>query len=187
MPYTGDSDTIIGDINKIEKDLDIARYGEYSGSKNLFDERFIRAMHFSYDSSSANYCNEITDTRTYFMFSVSFLDSSGTGIDNTGGMLVIDKSGRYSITKTIPTNTAILRIKHNGSATDIILMEQYISRMGLNPGDTLIVSMYVTGINPSVQHGLSLSSIQIEKGDKMTKYERYVPSNRSLANLPFSR
>ena len=179
------SDTIIGDINKIEKDLDIARYGEFSGSKNLFDERFIRVMHFSYNSYSGNYCNEITDTRTYFMFSVSFLDYSGTGIDNTGGMLVINKSGRYSITKAIPTNAAILRIKHNGTATDIILMEQYISRMGLNPGDTITVSMYVTGINPSVQHGLSLSSIQIEKGDKMTKYERYVPSNRSLANLPF--
>ena len=158
MPYTGDSDTIIGDINKIEKDLDIARYGEYSGSKNLFDES---AEKFFKYSSSAYMVYQIPFTG-YYILSMSFKEgktiSDLAGI-SFGGVVTPDKPGnefKWYI--------------NNGAVSTLSFYSNYP-----------FLFIY-PGTNESVDKVLSTLNIMIEKSNTVSEYEKYFMSNTNQYN-----
>lgn len=175
VPYTGNSDTIIGDINKIEKDLDIARYGEFSGSKNLFDERFILiVLTAGTNLTNRNLYKENFDimkrpngTSKYYTFGGYFKAGTYTlSYDNSVYITLnrvaiagtncvnVDKHIRYSYTWTQTVDGyTYFTIEHESSDTDytdIVFTE--------------------------------FPNIMIEEGTKNTGYKKYVSSNAQLTS-----
>lgn len=111
------------------------------------------------------FSNAITDAREYFRMQV--LAYNGSTLVTGTGYINIETTGKASGTININAECTKIRIKHNGSTSDIYMDYPWTTQ------GTFTISFDVIGYNPSTVGGLSFNNVMIEAGSTATTYEPY--------------
>ena len=119
------------------------------------------------------------DTNTQFVLEVKGLDKGNITSNRVylskDEITVGHNSFKFEIVKDEPYG---LKIKHNGYKQDIII--ENINRI-VRKG-TYTISFDVASNNPSVEDGLLLHNIQLERGDTATDFEPYTGETITVTN-----
>jgi hypothetical protein len=132
--------------------------------KNKFDLANIDTDYFSVNNQTIT--NTQTDTVNKFELYVQTMNN-GSIVDRVGD-IIIESTGRKSLSFTLSGTFTHLRFKHNGYSRDLI-----IALMPWTATGDFTISFDVVGYNPSTAGGLVLSNIQLESGTTATSFAPY--------------
>lgn len=132
--------------------------------KNLFNYNNVLPL-TTMSNTSGVFSNTVTDSKTMFEWTVqAWNENTYVALTPTQN---ISRSGKYSATITINSPVTHLRIKHNGSRKDFVLMYPFTAQ------GTFTISIDVTSADPTTIGGVSFKDVQIELGSTATTYEAY--------------
>ena len=174
-----DDTEVKGSIEELSSNLDELKVSDVAGGKNLFNVNSDWFLTSQITCINGVVKNIVTDSKTNFNCCVDFWNDNSF-IGNVASFKAYS-ANRFSLKCNVPEGANMLKLKHNGSTSDVVFCYMRIEDLGLNVSDYITVSMDVDGYNPSVVGGLIVKNIQIEKGTTATPYEPYIPSVKMLA------
>lgn len=124
---------------------------EQNGAKNQLDDSNCTLNNMT--QSGHTFTSNATDTRYFFDFAILAYD--GTTYLTVLGDAHISVPNTYEFEITIPNNANRLNIKHNGEQTDIGIF------VNINVTGTWVLSIDITGVDPTTVGGLSFENIMI--------------------------
>lgn len=142
------------------------------GAKNQLDDDDYLSLD-NMDKSGHTFTSNNTDSRNYFDFTIDVWD--GTTFIQTLVNETVASTGHYEYSVNIPNNANRLRVFHNGSQRNISVL------FNTSVTGACIISLDVTGVDPTTVGGLSFENIMI-RDDRITDptYEPYAKTNQQL-------
>ena len=115
-----------------------------------------------------SWTNTTTDTRSYFQLSITLYNGS-TSFGEC--RFDVHETGRVSLTSVTAgaDGATRLAIKHNGSTRDLAIGNVY----DVPANQPLTISFDVSGYDPTIAGGISISNIMINLGSTALPYEPY--------------
>ena len=142
------------------------------GAKNQLDDDNCFAID-DMDKSGHTFTSNNTDTRSYLNLYIDAWD----GATYIQGLVseIISSTGHYEYSVSIPNNTNRIRVVHNGSQRNIGVS------FNTSVTGTCIISLDITGVDPTTAGGLSLGNIMIRDARILDPtFAPYAKTNKQL-------
>ena len=180
--YASSNVELTDKLGTTNSEIDTLKYDSISGGLNILDLSKRGSITNFRKNSEGYLTNKIADEgRDYFDLTIRVYNDSDS--NNLRSIMLNQSTMSATIYFTVPSGYKYFIIKHNGAKTDLVIVNNTLSNLGIESNKPYTLNIKCSKVDPQSVEGIVITELAIFEGQEAHSYVPYIPSVNMLYNL----